>query len=155
MSKLDSTMYQIPLPTFHHYRILNSKRSSIGTKSTIMIPINEKEELLIDNIDKQTLHFHRGNRTFSVQMKDIYCYGEVDFTDKDTLDKINDFKFLDYLEEVGVRIYSNYDYETHSCSSPTEYCLWTETWHPAVLAKMAHGYLGKPKRILLFSQISK
>ena len=148
-------MYQIPLSIFPHYRILNSKKSSTGTKNTIMIPIDEDEELLIDNIDKQTLHFHRGDRTFSVQMKDVYCYGEVDFTDKDTLDKINDFKFLDHLEAVGAHVYSNYDYETHSCSSPKEYCLWTETWHPAVLAKMAHGYLGKPKRILLFNQILK
>ena len=63
--------------------------------------------------------------------------------------------FLDHLEAVGAHVYSNYDYETHSCSSPKEYCLWTETWHPAVLAKTAHGYLGKPKRILLFNQISK
>ena len=148
-------MYQIALSIFPHYRILNSKKINTGTKSTVMIPIDEDEELLIDNIDKQTLHFHRGNRTFSVQMKDIYCYGEVDFTDKDTLDKINDFKFLAHLEEVGVRIYSNYAYETHSCSSPKRCCLWTETWNPAVLAKMAHGYLGKPKRILLFNQISK
>ena len=155
MSKLNSTMYQIPLPISPHYRILNSNKSSIGTKSTIMIPIDEKEELLIDNIDRQTLHFNRGNKTFSIQMKDIYCYGEVDFTDKDTLDKINSFKFLDYLGEVGISICSNYDYETHSCSSPKKCCLWTETWHPAVLAKMAHGYLGKPKRILLFNQISK
>ena len=120
-----------------------------------MIPIDENEEMLIDNIDKKILNFNRGDRTFSVQMKDIYCYGEVDFTDKDTLDKINDFKFLDYLEEAGVRICSNYDYETHSCSSPKRYCLWTETWHSAVLAKIAHGYLGKPKRILLFNQTLK
>ena len=148
-------MYHIPLPISPHYRILNSRKIRSEIKSTIMIPINKNEELLIDNIDKQTLHFHRGNRTFSVQMRDIYCYGEVDFNDKNTLDKINNFNFLDYLEEKGVTIYSNYDYETHSCSSPEKYCLWTETWHPAVLAKMAHGYLGKPKRILLFNQISK
>ena len=148
-------MYQIPLPTFHHYLILNKRKTPIGTKRTVMIPIDENEELLIDNIDKQTLHFNRGNRTFSVQMKDIYCYGEVDFTDKDTLDKINDFKFLDNIEEAGVRICSNYDYKTHSCSSHKKYYLWTETWHPAVLAKIAHGYLGKPKRILLFNQTSK
>ena len=148
-------MYHISLPIFPHYHILNSNKSSARIKSTIMIPIDKDEELLIDNINEQTLYFNRGNRTFSVKMENIYCYGEVDFTDKDTLDKINDFKFLSYLEEVGVHIYSNYNYETHSCSSPKIHCLWTETWNPAVLAKMAHGYLGKPQRILLFNQISK
>lgn len=120
-----------------------------------MIPIDEDEEKLIDNIDKSILTFHRGNRSFSVTMRDIYCYGEVNFEDEDTLNQIKEFKFLDYLGAVGVHIYSRYDYKTHSCSSPKRYCLWTETWNPAELAKMAHGYLGKPKRILLFNQTLK
>ena len=142
-----------------------------------MIPIDEEEEKLIENNkedmncenpwervsklvelnaeNKSVLTFNRGNRTFSVSMRDIYCYGEVDFEDKDTLNQISEFKFLDYLGEVGVPIYSRYDYKTHSCSSPKQHCLWTETWNPAELAKMAHGYLGKPKRILLFNQNKK
>lgn len=120
-----------------------------------MIPIDEDEEKLIDNIDKSILPFHRGNRSFSISMKDIYCYGEVDFEDENTLNQIKDFKFLNHLDEVGVHIYSRYDYKTHSCYSPKRYCLWTETWNPAELAKMAHGYLGKPQRILLFNQTVK
>lgn len=129
--------------------------SRLETKLTVMIPINEEEEKLIDNIDKSILKFNRGSKTFSVSMIDIYCYGEVDFEDEDTLNKISEFKFLDYLGEVGVHIYSKYDYKTHSCSSPKRRCLWTETWNPAELAKMAHGYLGKPKRILLFNRTLK
>ena len=129
--------------------------SSIRTQLTVMIPIDEEEEKLIDNIDKSVLIFTRGNRTFSVSMRDIYCYGEVDFEDKDTLNQISEFKFLDYLGEVGVPIYSRYDYKTHSCSSSKQHCLWMETWNPAELAKIAHCYLGKPKRILLFNQNKK
>lgn len=120
-----------------------------------MIPIDKDEEKLIDNIDKSTLAFRRGNRSFSVSMRDIYCYGEVNFEDEDTLNQISEFKFLDYLGAVGVHIYSRYDYKTHSCSSPKRHCLWAETWNPAELARMAHGYLGKPKRILLFNQTIK
>lgn len=134
---------------------MNKNVSSLGTKLTVMIPIDEDEEKLIDNIDKSTLTFHRGNRSFSVAIRDIYCYGEVNFEDEDTLNQIKEFKFLDYLDEVGVHIYSKYDYKTHSCSSPKRHYLWTETWNPAELAKMAHGYLGKPKRILLFNQTLK
>lgn len=145
-------MKVIPLPIYPNYRILSSNRSSIGCRITVMIPINKEEEKLIDNIDKQTLTFHRGNRSFSVAMRDIYCYGEVDFRDRDTLDQIEQFKFLDYLRTVGVHIYSKYDYETHSCSTPNKHLQWTETWSPSTLAKMAHGYLGKPQRILLFNQ---
>ena len=104
---------------------MNRNVSSLGTKLTVMIPIDEYEEKLIDNIDKLTLTFHRGNRSFSVKMKDIYCYGEVDFEDEDTLNQIKEFKFLDYLGEVGVHIYSRYNYKTHSCSSPKRHYLWT------------------------------
>lgn len=115
-----------------------------------MIPISRQEEDEIDRIDNHILVFERGNLSFSVTMKNIYCYGEVDFNDDETLNQIDDFKFLSHLEGVGIPIISRYDYETHSCSSHLKRPLWTETWSPAKLAKIAHGYLGKPKRILLF-----
>lgn len=120
-----------------------------------MIPINEEEEKIIDNIDKQIIKFDRRNRTFSVSMNDIYCYGETNFNDETVLEQIESFNFLNHLGEVGVHICSNYDYKTHSCTSNKNHCLWTETWSSAKLAKLAHGYLGKPKRILLFKQFIK
>lgn len=126
--------------------------SSLGTKLTVMIPIDEDEEKLIDNIDKSTLAFHRGKRSFSVSMRDIYCYGEVDFEDENVLNQIKEFKFLEYLQETGIKICADYNYKTHTCKSSKPYILYTETWNPAELAKRAHAYLGKPKRILLFNQ---
>ena len=155
MLNSNSVIYQIKLPIYPDFHILNKNVSNLGTKLTVMIPIDEEEEKLIDNIDKSTLKFNRGNKSFSISMKDSYCDGEVDFEDKDTLNQINEFKFLDYLCEVGVHIYARDDYKTHSCSSPKRCCLWTETWSPSQLAKMAHGYLGKPKRILLFNYNTK
>lgn len=145
-------MYRIPLLTSQTYHILNRNKSKFGTRITIMIGIDEREEELIDNIKGQVLYFRRGDKVFSVSMRDIYCYGEVDFNNDDIIDQIENFGFLDYLDEVGVRVRSRYDYETHSCNSPRRTCLWTETWSPSLLAKMAHGYLGKPERILLFRQ---
>ena len=85
MSNSDSAVYQIPLPIYPDFRILSKNVSSLGTRLTVMIPIDEEEEELIDNIDKSVLKFHRGHKTFSVSMRDIYCYGEVDFEDEDTL----------------------------------------------------------------------
>lgn len=120
-----------------------------------MIPISEEEEEQIDNIKNHIIVFTRGNKEFSVSIKDIYCYGEVDFNDDNTLNQIENFKFLDFLEGNGVHIFSNYDYNTHSCMSDKKYLLHTETWSPAFLAKMAHGYLNKPARILLFNQTIK
>ena len=124
-------------------------------QSTIMIPISEEEEANIDRIGKQVLHFHRKDRTFSVQKSDIYCYGEVDFKDKETYDEIDKFPFLNHLVMSGAVVYANYDYDSHSCSCHKKNKLWTETWSPAKLAMITHGYLGKPKRILLFNQTTK
>lgn len=117
-----------------------------------MIPISEQEEKSIDNIRDSTLKFQRGDISFSVRMKDIYCYGEVNFTDREDLNQIDSFDFLDHLGASGIPIWSQYDYETHSCKTPKKRLLWTETWHPSVVAQMAHGYLGKPQRILLFNK---
>lgn len=139
------------MPTSKNYHILHTNPSGIG-KQIIMIPITEKEENNIDNITDNVLEFHRGNRTFSVRMHNIYCYGEVNLEDKETCNKISNFNFLNYLGATGVHIYSNYDYNTHTCKTPKKYLLYTETWNPLDLVKFAHGTLNKPKRILLFYQ---
>ena len=143
------------LSTNHLYHFLSTDYEGKPVKSTIMIGINEKEEESIDNIGGNSIVFTRGNQKFIVTKKDIYCYGEIDFDDDETLDLIDRFKFLNYLEERGVPIYSNYDYNTHSVSNETRFPLWTETWSPLTLMKLAHGYIGKPKRILLFNKTFK
>lgn len=152
MSHSDLNVVTIPLPIRSDYRVLCSNKNSGTIRRTIMIPISEQEEKNIDNIGDSTLKFKRGAMSFSVRMKDIYCYGEVDFTSREDLNQIDSFNFLDYLGAKGISIYSKYDYKTHSCKAPNRRFLWTETWHPSVVAQMAHGYLGKPQRILLFNE---
>ncbi len=148
-------MFQIPLSIVQNFLILSRNKVGKSTKATIMIAIDEDEEKIIDNIDKSIISFTRGNKTFEVTMKDIYCYGEIDFEDKNTLDKINTFKFLDYLGNSGIYIYSNYDYEHNAVNTPKKHPMWTETWSPLQLIKYAHGRMGKPQRVLLFNQIIK
>lgn len=129
-----------------------SNRTNVRSVSTIMTYIDEDEESIIDNLKDGILKLDRGDRTFSISMKQIHCYGEVDFHKQDDLNTIENFKFLNYLGGVGIHIYSNYDYDSHSVTSPKRHALWTETWSPSELAKMAHGYIGKPQRIILFNQ---
>lgn len=117
-----------------------------------MTAITEKEENLIDNLKDDIIELHRGNRTFSISRRQIYCYGIVDFDNQDDLDTIEKFKFLTHLGVMGQHIYSNYNYKTHTCSSNKNRLLWTETWSPSQLARFAHGSLNKPERIILFSQ---
>lgn len=148
-------MVTIPMKVSKNFHILNSTKSTAGRKQTIMISIDAKEEESIDNIGNKVLSFTRGDRTFSVKVNDIYCYGEVDLHDKNTCDTISGFKFLDYLGAIGIHVFSNYDYGTHTCSSPKKFPLYTETWNPLYLVKFAHAALNKPKRILLFNQFVK
>jgi hypothetical protein len=142
-------MFQIPLPITPDYHILTNIRTNAAIRQIIMTYITEEEEAAIDRGEVVTLN--RGNHTYSIRQNCIYCYGEVDFKSDKDLGQINNFNFLNHLGFSGVHIYSNYDYDKHICYSPKRYLLWTETWSPAQLAKMAHGYLGKPKRIVLFN----
>lgn len=148
-------MRVIQLPIYQNYRILCKNIGSFGTTRTVMIPITEKEEKRIDNIGDSIINFDRGSRSFSIKMKDIYCYGEINFNDEDDLTAIDNFHFLDYLTLSGIHIPSNYNYSTHSCKSNLKVPLSTETWTPSVVAKIAHGYLGKPQRVLLFKEHTK
>ena len=142
------------MPITPNYRILTNIRNNKDKiiKQIIMTYITEEEELLLDNIKDNYVNLDRENRTFTIKVNNIFCYGDVDFHNDDDLNTINSFKFLNHLDAVGVKIYSNYDYETHTCSSPNKTLLYTETFQPIDLVKYAHGCLNKPKKLILFSQ---
>lgn len=118
-----------------------------------MTYISEEEESLIDR--GKTLNLQRGDAEFTIESYDIYCYGEVNFDlSSDDMYKIDNLNFLDYLKGAsGYPICSDYDYESHTCKSPISCYRITETWHPSVLARYAHGCLGKPQRIVLFKHL--
>ena len=145
----------IQIPTENDYHLLCKHVND--NKDTIMIfmtHITIEEEIEIDN--RHTIKIERGNKVFEINPNrgDIYCYGIVDFnTDSSDYNIIDNFNFLKHLNIVGIKIQSRYNYENHTCDSPKEFPLWTETWSPAELAQLAHGYLGKPERIVLFKQV--
>lgn len=145
----------IPIRTSQNYHILCSHKDGPRTIRTVMTWITEEDEKEIDNLKDGVLIIERGNKTFKIINKEIHCYGFVDFNSKEDLDIIDKFKFLDYLSHVGVKIPSNYNYDLHSCESPIKRMLWTETWSPSELAKLSHGILNKPERIILFTQSLK
>lgn len=118
----------------------------------VMIEISEKEEEELDNIEKRILSFERGSRTFNINTNQVICYGNVDFEDEETIDHIHNFKFLQHLGGIGVKMPSKYDYKSHTCLSDVNYVTYTETWNPLKLMQYAYGCLNKPKRLLLFMQ---
>lgn len=140
----------IPMPIMKDYHMLSlNKDAEKNIIMTMMTYITEDEEKLLDN--GKELHLVRGNMEFNISSRKIYCYGHVDFTTNSSdYNIIDDFDFLNYLNEVGIHIPSDYNYKKHECKSPIDRVRWTESWSPAKVAQYAYARIGKPDRIVLF-----
>ena len=143
-------MIEIQMPIWKDYHILNRRKDN--NKNLIIVCmtyLTDEEERVLDK--NKVLEIIRGNDKFTINPNNVYCYGSVDLhTNSNDYEIIEDFDFLDYLVDVGLKIYSDYDYETHTCKSPINRLRWTETWNPAEIVQYAHGVLGKPEKIVLF-----
>lgn len=150
---MDKTI--IPMPIMKDYHMLSlNKDAERNIIMTIMTYITEAEEKVLDS--GKVLHITRGDMSFDITPRKVYCYGHVDFTtDSSDYNIVEDFDFLNYLNDVGVHVPSDYDYKHHVCVSPIGRIRWTETWNPAAVAQYAHGRIGKPDRIVLFKYIKE
>lgn len=124
----------------------NKKR---GEHLVVMVGITPKQEEALDNGETITVtkKDHLRSFDFVISPKQVYCYGEVDFSN-DSEDKkhIEDFKFLDNLGAGGYPIDSfNYDKGVFIGG-------WYNTWNPFVVCQLAHCYIGKPKRVAIFRE---
>lgn len=142
----------IPLPVFRTWGALCYKPHNNKHIGILMTFITDEEELALDN--DETLTLERDNSSFIVNKKNTYCYGDVNLNNgSDDFHQIAEFDILSHLSCVGIKIYSDYDYKSHACNSPINRCRWTETFNPAVVAQQVHGFIGKPKKIILFRQM--
>lgn len=146
---INQVNHVIPMPIFKDYYVLISRKGMNYKEQIIMTHITEEEEQKLDN--GKEIILKRDNISFHITINNTYCYGEVDFNKgSDDCEQIATFNFLNYLNEKGICIPSDYDYEHHVCNSPINKYRWTETWNPDDLARYAHGCLNKPNRIVLF-----
>lgn len=124
----------------------SNKRDCI---SVVMSHITLDEEKTLDSGDNIVIK--RGNISFRVSPENLYCYGEIDFNDEsEDLETIDGFDWFNHLIFSGYHVPNDYDYETHTCYSPLSCYRTRETWHPADAAQYLHGFLGKPKRTVIF-----
>ena len=123
------------------YHTLSVDRvSSKNIILTMITYITEEEE---KDLDKgKDIHLVRGDMTFDINSKQVYCYGSVDLTTgSDDYNLIEDspiFNFLSFLVESGIHIPSDYVFEKHECHSPIDRIRWTETWNPARVAQYSY-----------------
>lgn len=128
--------------------------TNTGSYDIIMTDINNKDEYALDH--NQFVILKRGNRLFIINPKDVYFYGDVDFTtgseDMEAISNVTWFNQLKY----GIKIPSDYDYETHSQIIDGTYRGRThETFKPELVVQYKHGCLGKPKKIVIFKMLYK
>lgn len=146
MSKSNTKQIQLPIRK-DYYDITSFIRKGYRV-AVVMTSLTEKEELAID--DGKTIQLDRGNCTFYVGPKDVYCYGEINFHNhSEDMDVISEFPWFNTYEDHGVCIPARYNYETHTAKTENK-LQWFDTTRPERIAQYAHGFIGKPKRTIIF-----
>lgn len=118
-------------------------------ESIVMESITEKEEA---RIDKSTKYFgalrHELKNGYIIEGKDIYCYGQIDFTSDDDLALI---KRLNIIHDGGNNwVETSFDYENGTITSVDGITKGSITWDPVLWAKYNHVKIGKPERIIIY-----
>ena len=118
-------------------------------ESIIMEAITEKEEKRIDNSPKYFSELrHELKNGHVIEGNNIYCYGQIDFTNEDDLALI---KRLDITYEGGNNwVESTFDYTTGTFQSVNGVAKGSVTYDPVLWAKYNHVLLGKPERIIIY-----
>lgn len=134
----------------YHTNTTNKEGRPTEQVRILMAPITEKEEALLDKGRAFTIH--RGDLSFSLNSDNVFAYGTVDFH-KGTEDYENIDELIPYRDVVHLPF--NYDYDTHTCKTPTKMYQTRETDDIGAMAQYAHGRLGKPNKVVIFRLIAK
>lgn len=129
--------------------ILSHFRDSFCGYSIVMEAITEKEEKRIDNSPKyfDSLR-HELKNGYIIEGKDIYAYGQLDFTKDDDVDLI---KRLNFTYEGGNNwVETSFDYENGTITSIDGITKGSVTYDPVLWAKYNHVKIGKPERIIIY-----
>jgi hypothetical protein len=114
-----------------------------------MEAITEKEEKRIDNSPKyfDSLR-HELKNGYIIEGKDIYAYGQLDFTKDDDVDLI---KRLNFTYDGGNNwVETSFDYENGTITSIDGIAKGSVTYDPVLWAKYNHVKIGKPERIIIY-----
>lgn len=119
-----------------------------------MAPLTQKQEEQLDA--NETICIIAGESKFYVSPKDVYCYGEIDFsTNSEDLNIIAEFNWFDYINLRGASMVSDYNYEHHVAYSDIKCPRHFDTTRPDVISQYVHGCLGKPKRTIIFKHTKR
>lgn len=116
----------------------------------VLIGITEEQEQKLDAGESLFIETDRDN--FNVNPQLCYAYGKLDLSpnseDIKTMIEANWFQSL----FVNIRMFSNYDYKTHSVTSDIPGGRWFETCRIEEYLPYLHKCIGAPERVLIFKE---
>lgn len=121
-----------------------------------MTELSEQDELKLDK--EKAIVLDRGELSFLIGPEDVLVYGEVDLTtNSKDYKQIDKLRVYDRTAGLGITIPAHYDYERHAGVKRigSRYVQWFDTISLAKAAQYAHGFLNKPKRIVIFKKTVK
>ena len=166
-------MNKVNLQTLKEKKVILTSRiyNGLGVEQLIMIPISDEDENNIDIImnNKEGIHNiikSTNIQDFEISKNNILAYGHINLKDnsKDFL-SLETLKLHNFNIHKGIKIPNNYDYINHCCyiekgkrpnylNSPTlqmDGIDWTSTTNIAKVIQYNHGMLGKPNKVVIFT----
>lgn len=117
----------------------------------IMEAITEEEEQRIDKAPKyygEIRHVRSDN--YIIHAKDIYLYGEVDFSNKEDIKNIERFKLIDDDYNACNWIYTNFDFDKGCFTTIDEVAKGAPTWNALRWFMYNYVLIGKPQRVIVY-----
>lgn len=141
----------IQMPIDPTYKVISHRENINKTEIFIITGITESEYHKLKKLIP--LNITRGNAEFNIDPDEVFCFGEIDFSEgsEDSVE-LDTFNWLDHLVAKGVTIPANYNYEKHQCTSPISKYLMSETVRISTLCRYLHGCLGKPQFTVIFRE---
>lgn len=121
----------------------------------VMESITEEEETRIDNSIKYFDNIRHVKKDGTViSSKDIFLYGEVDFENKDDVNNIIKFNFINESIWANNTIYSNFNFDKGCFTTINGIAKQYQTWNALDWFKYKYVLLGKPKRIIVYNKVT-
>lgn len=166
-------MTKVNLQTLKDKKVILTSRiyNGLGVEQLIMIPITDSDEYTLDiimgNVEEINDKIELINlQDYTIKKDNILAYGHINLKDnsKDFL-SLETLKLHNFNIHKGIKIPNNYDYINHCCyvekgkrpnylNSPTlqmDGIDWTTTTNIAKVIQYNHGMLGKPNKVVIFT----
>ena len=109
---------------------------------TVMKEITESQEKELDDLESINID----NKIISKD--NIYCYGEIDISNKEDIDYLKKFNIINLDDENSIHV--NYDYEKGNVLIEGNIAKMSPTWNVVEWFKYNYLLVGKPKRIIIY-----